>query len=1290
MDYIPQHDAGVSRSHTAAKSTRMNPQQEAHARAMVSKLSREELEDQYLRSQEENIVLKRHSRKQDEKIKRISTKLIRLVNDRKKWSAETGTPGKRSTREVSLEETIETQQDQIRKLQKDNEMLKQKLHVANQQLLTQGRRHTPYGHVQSRINSGIERRPFSARERSKTGTRSKSPGQDSFATSVGPRYGHSLLEEAREENKNMQNVIIRLQEQLANAESENNQLQNELRLKNVAHEDDVLKFKEHLNSNKKTTLGENIELIRIQRELKEKSSAFNAMEARYRELQDTHQNIRLNYDKVLQEMEHLKSRLHEEESRSFSLQSQMKGGGTSQRKTAELQQTIYDLERELEILKDANERLTNNAFASGQEQKWRHVERELRSQIAQLEAVVQYDLKDKDSVLQKAANERAMNDRMQNERRVAHEECSRLRVENQELRNRLRLLSSLDDAVDVVELEEALAVIRQKRHLAAERKRPDFLESYDESKDLDTLYNELQVQHADTVRELEKTREMLLMQHKINKDYQIEVESVSNKMEQMKREYEDKLEHFAQLLDARAARVKKLEKQLHDVAYGTKQFKYKPEDEDEVEAENETFDFARLERGENLLEISITKVSLSRDAIQAIDDREPSTFITFAFYDYELVSTPIIKSGSPRFDFTSQYIVKVDDLLLHHLQKDSTLVELHQAFGTEYTTICACKIRFNQLLDKPQGKLHGTAILTGIKDGANYGTLDFWVRLRVPMDQAIRLYKERTKALGYLSANTATTQKHLDAALTMQPPEDNFNQLDMQIMSCNHVQARRPGVQPNVYCVYKFFDFADHDTVIIPNSNNPHFDDHQSFPVQMSSDLDAYLKSEKLVIYVFDDADPDIASYLGKATVDLIPLAHNKVIKAPFQLYKPDESENGTVEISMRWKVQYKAPDSVMKIPESDSERREKQQQQQMIPEKLVPVSKVPASKQTMPQTQKTTKPAKSVHSTPKPKVSQPEIKEIPISPVESSSVKTVEEARQPQPVVKEVKEKEPEPAKVLPQPKARTLKPAATLEKHFISEEETIPKRISDDETIPQPVPQKVKPVKIVQPVKKESELEDSALEDSIQEDITEDLDEDVTDADDIETDTDSVVIMQSPNVTSRMKTDDQIRISVNHLAIHPESTVWKNPDIQRLFIEYTFLGDVEETPVALPKPSSANQEISYNFSKVVHVDAESNEEKRNHLAAMILQNSGVESTIGFVVVSEPQDEENECEELGEATVDLNQILMVGQDVNDADIDVMDENEVIGRLNVSVEAVAALNSVVKEVHHLVEQQKEK
>jgi len=51
-------------------------------------------------------------------------------------------------------------------------------------------------------------------------------------------------------------------------------------------------------------------------------------------------------------------------------------------------------------------------------------------------------------------------------------------------------------------------------------------------------------------------------------------------------------------------------------------------------------------------------------------------------------------------------------------------------------------------------------------------------------------------------------------------------------------------MQPNLYCVYKFFDFPDHDTKISHSSNSPHFDDNKTYPVGMTADFDKYLKSQ--------------------------------------------------------------------------------------------------------------------------------------------------------------------------------------------------------------------------------------------------------------------------------------------------------------------------------------------------------------------------------------------------------------------------------------------------------------
>lgn len=59
--------------------------------------------------------------------------------------------------------------------------------------------------------------------------------------------------------------------------------------------------------------------------------------------------------------------------------------------------------------------------------------------------------------------------------------------------------------------------------------------------------------------------------------------------------------------------------------------------------------------------------------------------------------------------FCRLYIIELFYLYL----QESTLVELHRAFGTDYKTIGACQLKFRELLEKSHGRLHGTVKLIG-------------------------------------------------------------------------------------------------------------------------------------------------------------------------------------------------------------------------------------------------------------------------------------------------------------------------------------------------------------------------------------------------------------------------------------------------------------------------------------------------------------------------------------------------------------------------------------------------
>ena len=71
----------------------------------------------------------------------------------------------------------------------------------------------------------------------------------------------------------------------------------------------------------------------------------------------------------------------------------------------------------------------------------------------------------------------------------------------------------------------------------------------------------------------------------------------------------------------------------------------------------------------------------------------------------------------------------------------------------------------------------------------------------------------------------------------------NYNELVITIHGCKGLK-RSPLRCPDSYAVYKFHTFPDSDTPIVPNCQDPVFEDTQRFPVSTDHTLDGYLRRE--------------------------------------------------------------------------------------------------------------------------------------------------------------------------------------------------------------------------------------------------------------------------------------------------------------------------------------------------------------------------------------------------------------------------------------------------------------
>ena len=71
-------------------------------------------------------------------------------------------------------------------------------------------------------------------------------------------------------------------------------------------------------------------------------------------------------------------------------------------------------------------------------------------------------------------------------------------------------------------------------------------------------------------------------------------------------------------------------------------------------------------------------------------------------------------------------------------------IEVHQALGLKYQKLAVSSVR---LKDNSGGKVHGKAVLSGVEsigECVSVGMLDYWIKLKLPITQAIRLYQVST------------------------------------------------------------------------------------------------------------------------------------------------------------------------------------------------------------------------------------------------------------------------------------------------------------------------------------------------------------------------------------------------------------------------------------------------------------------------------------------------------------------------------------------------------------------
>uniref|UniRef100_A0A8C9P4V9 X-linked retinitis pigmentosa GTPase regulator-interacting protein 1 n=1 Tax=Spermophilus dauricus TaxID=99837 RepID=A0A8C9P4V9_SPEDA len=1028
----------------------------------------------------------------------------------------------------------------------------------------------------------------------------------------------------------------------------------------------------------RNSIKENVELIRLKKLLHERNTSLAVTKAQLTEVQEAYETLATflwpqnqgilsaAHDALLSQVNELREELKEESKKAVSLKSQLEDVSILQTTLKEMSKLCsediiprtfeYPCDNSLPIfsmLDSSNQPHWSNEFMGEQ----------LRQQVSQLQDQLDAELEEKKKVLDQLSSEKAQNKVL-----------------------KLEVTNILQNHKQEAEILQMTATTPESPDDQSERDtRPDlFLETalvehgepeIQEEKQLSQMLSELQILHAETTLELEKTRDMLLLQRKINMCYQEELEAMITKTDSESKDHKEKLERLSQLLDVKNNRIRQLEgilrshglpisEQLKDVAYGTRQLSLCLESRSAHGAEDEV-DISLLHWSENLFELHIHQAFLTPAALTQAGDIQPTTFCTYSFYDFETHSTPLSVGPQPLYDFTSQYVVDIGSLFLHYLQVASARVDLHQAVGSEHHTLATGQICFDKVLETVE-KVHGSAVLTGngflfsfsafIPNPCHTiycGVLEYWMRLRLPLRSNLWACNKQKKAKAYLSANVLDAWKAQEDESRSEAWKHQ-NELRIEITRCRGLRSRRLGTQPSPYAMYRFFTFSDHDTAIIPASNDPYFGDQARFPVLVTSDLDEYLRRETLSIYVFDDEDSEPGSYLGRVQVPLLSLAQNKSIKGDFNLTDPTEEPNGSVQVQLNWKACYVPPENFLK-PEAQTEENDTKESLEILFSE------------------------ERAYFLPHDQIAFSEI------PIEADQY----QAKRKLPQMGEKKEKEHQVAsysrrkhgkKIIVQGKnrmeylSRNVLNGNTLQQVNYTEWKFSGLNIDDGLK--------------TQTNEKEMTLSQSALKEEEPPHPINDQEfcEQASEASEAQT-TDSDDIIVTPISQKCPKTDsEKMCIEIVSLTFYPEAEVMSDENIKQVYVEYRFYDlplSETETPVSLRKPRKG-EEIHFHFSKVIDLDPLEQQGRRQFLFAMLNAQNPEQGHLKFTVVSDPMDEEKkECEEVGYAFLGLWQILESGRDILEQELDIFspeDQAIPIGRLKVSLQAAAALHGIYKEM----------
>ncbi|OQV23421.1 putative Protein fantom [Hypsibius exemplaris] len=858
-------------------------------RGIVAKLSRDDLEDQYLHALEELEMLKKEGNTKDIYIKKLSTKILRLQR-----SENFSRPDQRS---FSASMTTEMEQ-KIRGLENQLRMAK------------------VYGSSLPRRGSKITAEPTAAisktqvdslRQQLQVLESERREEQDAHRRTVRELQSEigRVTEKITSDNARttmLENIeITRLTRQLAKTSQDLSNMKNDYI--------DIRPKYEELQINKIVVTREN---ERLKQEIERHQQTIDSIERQLREareksLQQIHDHERAN--RLESEVEWFK-RQHQSLRSSESSLGDPTGRSTENVLRLQIKAVEEDLQKELKECQELRKRVTERDL---------DIEKALRD-VSELRAVNLHLKQECDEIQSKYETA------VRTEPKTAdgwykappgfrEQEITEAFRLHESSRNRRSIGTSPDESSpnesviyrpDPILLDE-LERSRSER----ETIQRDLSHARENLKRSEDLVARLQDDHDRLTRELNGTGNRRQADNGMPDQAADEIKELNRLLQEKNRQV---FEQTRQLHD--------LERQLKDVADGSVVYNLEDEvaDQSRLSAEN-----VILQHGDNLLQLHFGPFSFNQEFFaQAQALRIKKWRLKWSVFGENMFAQDS-EQIRPDFDFTAIHCITMDEEIITDLSEGFIRLEIIGIRNDFSRVFAYASFSCRKLLEDSYQRLNRirgeVQLVSQFNVGAGFGSMAYWIRMKFDIQQTQAMFFARRKALEYVEDNTDNKNSWLNAnQLWLKEAGRNGNLLYIRIHGCRGVRALVGRGPPSPCVLYQFYDAKATFTPTITGTENPNFDHEATFKLRSSDQaLDSYLLSTKLDFYVADANDNNKDHFLGCCQVPLAELTRDSITERSFPLVAQDRRQNGSITLSFIWERPYR---SIQKPNQGNQENR--------------------------------------------------------------------------------------------------------------------------------------------------------------------------------------------------------------------------------------------------------------------------------------------------------------------------------------------------------------------------------